>query len=344
MSRWNLADLTAWGVKALTAAGLRPADAETVVDNLAYAERRGTASHGFVRMAIYLDRIAAGGINAAFSVTTDADLGALVTVDGDAGPGQPVGRAGADLAVERAERFGLGCAIVRNTNHFGAAGQYAERIADRGYIGIVACNTNTVVSAPGGGKRVIGTNPISIALPLDPDRRPLLDMATSEVAQGKVIVAAKKGLPIPLGWAVDLDGNPTTSAEEGFKGALLPAAGPKGYGLAVMVDAILAAGGAQVSPLVESLYGDPATPQEVGLVFIALTVPAENYEATIHRFLDMLTTSRSADQDPVLFPGQPEAERAAAFGGIIDLADETVDELVTHGAALNVAFPSAVEA
>lgn len=255
MRRASAAELVDWGSDVLVAAGLRPDDARTVADNLAYAELRGTASHGFVRLATYLERIVDGGINAGHTPSLLWDLGALASLDGDAGPGAATAVHAVGLAVERAREFGIGCVIVNNANHFGAAAFYSELIADGGMIGIVSCNTDRAVCAPGGGAAMLGTNPLAIALPLAAAARPILDMATSEVSYGKILVAAADEQAIPLGWAVDATGSPTTSASEALHGSLLPAAGPKGFGLSFMIDALVAFGGASTSPFVAPLHG-----------------------------------------------------------------------------------------
>lgn len=227
-------NLRRWPCDVFVATGLSLRDAETTVDNLVFAERRGVRTHGFLRVPIYVERILAGGIDANAVTTIKRDFGALAIMDAGNAIGAVSGRDATSLVIERANEFGIACAIVSRANHFGAAAYYTNLIADAGLFGIVVCNTDKAMGPPFGGRRVLGTNPLSIAFPLPPSERPQLDMATSEASLGKVLVAVQDRHDIPLGWAVDSEGHPTTSASAAIEGALLPTGGPKGFGLAFM--------------------------------------------------------------------------------------------------------------
>lgn len=324
MSVVAAAELEGWGAKLLERAGLSSGDAHAVSATLAYAEERGTTSHGFIRLRIYLDRIAAGGINPAHSPKVLWDLGGLVALDADAGPGAATAVHAAELAAERATRLGISGVLVSNANHFGAAAFYAEQLADRGMIGIVTCNTDKAVCAPGGGRAVLGTNPLAIALPVDATERPILDMATSEVAYGKLLLAEARGEQIPLGWAFDAEGRPTTSPTDGLHGAMMPAAGPKGFGLAFMIDALLALGGANTSPHVAVLHGDPASPQGLGQMFIAIDASRNHtvFASAIDDLVEQVHGSGLPGGAEALVPGEPEARRRSAGLGVIQVTPE----------------------
>lgn len=322
--KMDAVEVSAWAASLLESEGLQSSDAAVVAENLAYAELRGTASHGFIRLPIYVHRIRAGGINAKHVPSLVSDLGALAVLDADDGPGAATAKLAALLASDRAQEFGIGCVLVRNGNHFGAAAFYTEQIADRGLAGIVMCNTDRAVCAPFGGKAVLGTNPMAFGLPVARADRPILDMATSEVAYGKLLVASAKAASIPLGWAVDSEGRPTQNPQDGLDGALLPAAGPKGFGLAFMIDALLALSGAEVSPHVNALHGDDAAPQRLGQIFIAMrpTVSNEQYSAAVASLVDDLRSSRLPASPAVMYPGEPESLRKSASGGKFDVSDE----------------------
>lgn len=329
-----------WAAVVLTRAGLSEGDARSVSANLTYAEMRGTQSHGFIRLQTYLDRVVAGGINSTHTPSILWDLGGLAAIDADAGPGAATAVSAANDAADRAERFGIGAVLVSNANHFGAAAFYAEMLADRGKIGIVTCNTDKAVCAPGGGRAVLGTNPLSIALPVSRSERPLLDMATSEVAYGKLLLAESKGEQIPLGWAFDASGKPTTSPAEGLHGAMNPAAGPKGFGLAFMIDSMLALGGAKTSPHVAALHGDPASPQGLGQMFIAMDVPRDaDFAEAIGDLIGEVRESRLPSSPETLYPGEPEARRHQASHGFIDLSDELARSLTEIATRFGIAIP-----
>ena len=342
-SRVQLSQLSQWGRAAFGAAGL-PADAAAaVVASLDFAESRGVHSHGYVRLPIYVERILGGGIAAEAVSRTVADHGALVVVDAEAGAGAASATTATSLAVDRARQHGIGCVIVRNGNHFGAAAYYSQLMADAGFFGIAACNTDKAMCAPFGGKRALGTNPIAISVPVAETERPVLDMATSQVALGKVIIASQEHREIPLGWAVDAAGAPTTSPEAAIAGALLPAGGAKGFGLAFMVDALVALGGASTSAVAGEMYGDRSVPQSLGFVFIAIRGDAalepSAYSSSIRGLADAVHASGpSIDGIPALVPGEPERASAASFDGTVELPPELLDELAAIGSTIGVAF------
>lgn len=342
----ELSRLCTWATAVLQAAGLSHGAAKEVIASLSFAESRGVQSHGFVRLPIYVERILGGGIATQASPRAVVDYGALVVLDAEAGAGAATAMAATTLATDRAGAHGIGCVIVRNGNHFGAAAYYSELMADAGYLGIAACNTDKAMCAPFGGRRVLGTNPIAISVPVAPAERPVLDMATSQVAFGKLIVASQDKREIPLGWAVDAGGIPTTSPEAAVAGALLPAGGAKGFGLAFMIDALVALSGASTSTTARELYGDRAVPQSLGFVFIAIrgdagATPAQ-YSRAIRELSDAVHASGpSAQGIPALVPGEPERARAASFDGLVRLSAELLEELAGIGEAVGVAFPDA---
>jgi LDH2 family malate/lactate/ureidoglycolate dehydrogenase len=165
-------------------------------------------------------------------------------------------------------------------------------------------------------------------------------MATSEVAYGKILMAANAGLPIPPGWAVDSLGEPTESAADAMHGALLPAAGPKGFGLSFMLDALMAFGGAVTSPFVDPLHGDSSRPQRIGQLFVALRAPAETagtFTESMGALTDEIRLSRTSP--PVLYPGEPELMRKRENGSRISVADDVFASLSAVALRYGVALP-----
>jgi LDH2 family malate/lactate/ureidoglycolate dehydrogenase len=189
---------------------------------------------------------------------------------------------------------------------------------------------------------VLGTNPIAIAVPGDAGARALLDMATSGVAYGKLIVAAEEGREIPLDWAVDADGHPTSDARAGLDGALLPAAGPKGFGLAYMIDMLAAMGGAAVSPDVHPLYGDRAIPQELGFAMLAIDPEALEgalFAARVRRLAEAVRAAGRSGAATPMIPGEPESRFAAEHAGSAPLLPGTRRGLAELGERYGVPFP-----
>ena len=342
-----VSDVLSWTSAILVDAGLPSADAQWVAESLAFADLRGVSTHGVMRLPTYVARIRAGGIAARHTVSVVADLGALVILDGGAGAGASTAVHSVDLAVERARLHGIGAVITKNANHFGACAFYTNRIADAGMLGIVACNTESVMCAPFGGAPVLGTNPLAVAVPLPSQVRPQLDMATTMTNQGRLLVAEQSGESIPLGWAVDPQGKPTTSASEGLRGALLPVGGPKGFGLAFAVDALLAVAGAHVSTDVSALAGDPSKPQQLGHLFIAVRADAaqtlDEYQSAIEGLVHAVHASSTGfDVPAAVAPGHPELVREQGANGRISLSPHVVAELEELALRAGVALPLSI--
>jgi len=217
-------------------------------------------------------------------------------------------------------------------------------MADANCVGVVLCNTDRAMSPPSGGRKVLGTNPLAIAVPVEPAARPQLDMATSAVSLGKLLVAEHDGDEIPNGWAVDGRGRPTTSATAGRDGALLPAAGPKGFGLAFMIDALVAVAGAQISPHVAPLYGERSTPQRLGMLFLAIPASVSPGPAEYRlRIGDLIQEVRNSGVDePPLFPGEPEIQAEHSSRGRISIPAGVGEELAAIAVRYSVPLPDAL--
>ncbi|MSV71901.1 MAG: Ldh family oxidoreductase [Actinobacteria bacterium] len=347
MSTVPVSDVLDWSRAVLVEAGLQPVDAGWVAESLVFADLRGVNTHGVMRLPTYVARIRAGGIARRHSITVQADLGALVLLDGGAGAGASIGVHSADLAIERARTHGIGAVITKNANHFGACSFYTNRIADAGMLGIVACNTESVMCAPFGGAPVLGTNPIAIAVPMSASQRPQVDMATTTTSQGRLLIADHAGESIPTGWAVDAGGQPTTSASEGLRGALLPAGGPKGFGLAFAVDALLALAGANVSTKVYALGGDPSEAQRLGHLAIAIRADGaqslDDYRTEMSGLVASIhASSVGLDVPAALAPGEPELARESTAGGRIPLSPHVIADLALLALSSGVAMPSSM--
>ena len=223
--------------------GVPEEHARMVADNLVMADLHGIESHGVQRLKRYVDGIRKGGVNIKPNIRIVKEGSSYALIDGDEGLGQVVGTFAMRLAIEKAKKTGIGVVVVRNSNHYGIAGYYALMAAKENLIGISMTNSRPLVAPTWGIERLLGTNPIALAAPME-DGYFLLDMATSVVPSGKLEVYRRKGKNIPEGWAMDKNGKITTDPEDFFAGgALLPLGGfgelhggHKGYGLSVMVD------------------------------------------------------------------------------------------------------------
>jgi LDH2 family malate/lactate/ureidoglycolate dehydrogenase len=194
-----------------------------------------------------------------------------VTLDGGAGFGHAVGWQAMGMAMERARTQGLGAAAVRNSTHFGIAGLFAERAAVDGMIGVATSNGAALMAPPGTRTRVLGTNPLAIALPAVDAAPILLDMATSTAALGKILLARDAGTTIPGDWALAPDGTPTTDPAVAAGGLMAPLGGHKGFGLALALEGLSAAlSGAAAGPEAGSMYRTWDRPENLGHFFLAV--------------------------------------------------------------------------
>lgn len=341
--------LKGFAVALLEAAGAPPDNAAIVAEALVDADSEGLPSHGLLHLPMYLARIAGGSADPRAKGEIVVDQGARLTIDAGNGLGQVTAETACDIAIRRAENHGLALVAVRNAFHFGAAGRFARKIALSGQIGIVMANTRPMLPAPGGTEAVVGNNPLAIAVPTETEPV-VLDFAMSAGAMGKIRLAAGKGEPIPEGWAQTAEGLPTHDALEALKGTLLPAAGAKGFGLALMIDLIaggLSAGG--MGEAVQPLYGDMTRPYDSANLFLAIRIeglrPPAEFAAAASGLTDRIRASRvTPGAAPVRVPGERAARARSRFGGHCPLGSETLEALRSHARRLGVAIPAALAA
>jgi len=251
--------------------GAAPAHARVLADSLVSAELDGVASHGVMLLPMYIERVQAGSVSLTAQPRVVQDLGALVVMTAQHALGQVSSQAAVELAIARAHQHGVAMVAVREAFHFGAGAYWARQMAAQGMVGMVFSNTRPLMPAPGGAQALVGNNPLCLAFPGAVGEPLVVDMATSASAMGKIRLAAAKGAPIPAGWATDAAGNDTTSAAEAIKGILLPAAGPKGFGLAAAIDLLCGAiSGGGMMEAVTLLYGNAAQPYNCAHNFIAV--------------------------------------------------------------------------
>jgi len=320
-----------------------PADASTTVaDGLVDADLQGLHSHGVMLLDMYIGRLQKNSVSRAESAEVISDRQGAVVLDGGHALGHLTGQQAMQMAVNKARQFAAGIVTVRHGFHFGTAARYAVQAAEADCIGIAMCNTRPLMPAPGGAERVVGNNPIAIALPTDGEIPIVLDMATSEAAMGKIRMADKAGEAIPPTWAVTAAGETTTSAAEAIAGMLLPAAGAKGFGLAFMIDlmcGLLSEGalGSRVRPL----YGELSTPYDCSHLFIAVDVahfcdPVVFRNRSAAAAEDIRRSRRAPGVDRLFTPGEPEWQRRQRAGGTVDLEGKVAAMLTRLAAELGV--------
>ncbi|MEW2113691.1 Ldh family oxidoreductase [Streptomyces sp. NPDC005474] len=327
-----------------TAVGLSPRAAQAVATSLVDADMRGTPSHGSLLVPMYVERIRKGSVSLREEAEVVHDTGAVAVLDAHHALGQLTGDQAMALAVDKAHSYGIGAVTVRRAFHFGGAFRYVRSAAAAGCIGIAAANTRPLMPAPGGAAPVVGNNPLAVGVPAASGEPVLLDMALSEAALGKIRLAEQEGHPIPPTWATDRDGKPTTNPTEALAGMLLPAAGHKGYGLALVVDILtgVLSGGSSGSG-VRGLYADTSVPNDCAHFFLALDIGAFGDPAGFTGRLSALTTEVTGSPtapgvERLLLPGQLEAERYGSVAEGIALGAEVLAALQETAASVGVAL------
>jgi LDH2 family malate/lactate/ureidoglycolate dehydrogenase len=276
---------------------------------------------------------------------------ATLLVDGDNGMGQGVGVRALELGLDKLRQSGGVYVGVRRSNHYGAGAYYVQRAVARDVVAFAYSNAPPTMAPWGGVDPYIGTNPYAFGVPAGGHPPIILDMATSIVARGKIILAEERGESIPEGWAIDTRGNPTTDAQEALQGSVLPFGGPKGYALSLMIDIMAGAlTGAGCGPRVNSLYDDFEEPQNVGAFFQLVDIgqfadPAA-FKANIDRMIEEIKSSRRAEgTEEIFLPGEIEfrMEQERKVSGI-PVGAETVAELREVGRSCGVDITEFVQA
>lgn len=331
--RVDAAALTDFCSQILEAQGVPSADAALVADTLVKAELWGHPSHGVLRLSWYVARLRSGVMHAVTAPRTVVDAGAVAVIDGQDGIGQVLAATAVDVAIARARTHGVGVAAVRNSNHFGTAMYYTRLAASHNCVCFLSTNASPAMAPWGGRAKTVGTNPWSIGAPVRNGAPMVLDIANTAVARGKIYHARQAGIAIPDNWAMNANGERTTDPLEAIAGILLPMAGHKGYGIALMMDVLSGV-------LTGSAFGTAVVgPYEAGKrsgcghLAIALDVatfqPMDQYFDAMDRLVAQLRgVPHAAGHDAIYYPGEPEAlgERRRLVEGI-DLPPDTAQEL-----------------
>lgn len=318
-------------------AGLSAKDSCKVANAILYAEQSGILSHGIVRFPIYLKQIKDGNINAKAKIKTDRSE-SILKVNGDNGLGIIVAETAMRQCVKVAKEKGICAASIHHSNHFGTAGYYTRIAAAKGCIGFI-CSVAGPTMAPFGGKEMLlGSDPFSVSFPYL-GHVFTLDISSSATAKGKIRIYASQGKQIPLGWALNVEGNPTTDPKEAIKGIVLPMAGHKGYGIALVVETLSALlSGACLSHESTSMFElrTPRSAANIGhfatAIDIAHFLPLKNFESRAAKWLDMLSNSKTrAGFDKVMIPGEFEKNNRNDNKFEIELDADLHNELFQKG-------------
>ncbi len=359
LMNYTYQDLKLFTKQVLQSIGCSEEDSELASNVLLSADLRGVDSHGVARLSGYVRLYKAGRINPKPNIKLVHQTPTTAVVDGDAGLGLVVAPYAMELATEMAEKYGSGWVSVKNSNHYGIAGYHSMIALEKDMIGMSMTNASPLVSPTFSKERMLGTNPISIAIPAGEEDDFVADMATTTAANGKLEILQRKQQDAPMGWVQDKEGNPTTNSS-GVKegGALLPLGGDrehgshKGYALSSIVDIFSAVlSGANYGPWVPpfvSFLSPSENPVGEGLGHFlgAMRVdafrPKEEYFQHIDNWIRTFRNAETVNgQEKVLIPGDPEREfEAIRSKEGIPLLKPVVEDLKTLAEEYKIDFPS----
>ncbi|MFH1539924.1 MAG: Ldh family oxidoreductase [bacterium] len=297
----------------LAKAGVPEGDAAKVAEILVDANLRGVDTHGVYLVNLYARRIEKGLINPKPKFAFERPRAAVGLLDADFSLGQLSAFEATRRAVEMAKECGAATVFVKNSNHFGAAAYYTEYCAENDCIGVALSNGECDVVPFGGREKFMGTNPLSVCVPAGKYPNFCMDMATSEVAFGKVRAAAEAGQRIPPNWAVDRDGNPVTDASKAY--AVLPMAGPKGYAISLLIEILSSRfTGMPTGAHIVRKFDDWDNKAFMGHYFQAIDITtfgsADTFRERMDEYFDELKSQPTAPGvSEILIPGEPELRR-----------------------------------
>ena len=327
--------------------GVPKGDADILADSLVQADLWGHQSHGLLRLPWYVERLKAGTMQPVTEISYVADFGAIGVIDASDGIGQVVTTIAMNDAIKRAKTYGIGAVAVRNSNHFGTCMYYTHKAVEQSCIGFLTTNGGPAIAPWGGIKKMIGTNPWSYASPAGRYAPMILDIANTAVARGKIYLAKNRQEQIPLGWALNSNGQPTTDPQEAIDGIILPMAGHKGYAIAALMDIL--SGVLSGSCWGENVNGPYEYDKKSGAGHFMLAINIEafrkmaDFNQEIEQMIESIkATPKTPGTEQIYYPGELEAindQHNRANG--ISYSEQTVNDLKETAKDLNLAsaFP-----
>ena len=279
-----------------------------IVEAIMDAELSGIKSHGFHYLPIYCNHLKIGKIKGNAKPSFEKISNSSLKINADNGFAHTAINLGFDSLFNMCSEQGIACMSIYHSYNCGVLGFHTKRIAEKGFLGLGFTNAPASIAPLGGTKAVVGTNPFSIAVPLNGRAEIIIDQSASVVAKSEISVRAKTGEPIPEGWAYDSEGNVTTDAQKALKGTMAPSGGYKGFGTGLLVEILTAClAGGNLGTQASSFAGEDGGPPSTGQFFIAIDPEKfnSNYISSIKSLIESITV-----QEGARLPG---SKRQAAF-------------------------------
>lgn len=327
----SLSEIEDISMQALLAVGTSKANARPLAVATAATEADGVASHGLAYIPIYCEHVQCGKVNGQANPILAQPRPGVITVDAATGFAHAAIDIGFEKLIPLARAQGVAVLAINNSYNCGVLGYHTHRLARAGLLGIGFTNAPASIAPSGGSKPVVGTNPFSIAAP-GPDGQAsiLIDQSASAIAKSEVMKHAREGKPIPVGWALDADGNPTTDPEVGLKGSMAPSGGYKGVGVGLMVELMAAAmTGAVLGINASPFSGTSGGPPKTGQFFIAIDPVATSGGLFAEKLKDIVAAMH--DQEGARVPGDGRAsKRNHAKRHGVDVSVATLQKIRAH--------------
>ena len=331
MARYGIDFIRKRATIILVKRGMKEKDAAIFVDSMLSADMCSVSTHGIRMLPQYIQKLDQGGFSFEEPVVIK-QLPAFTILDAKNNIGAVAAMSAVAIAQRQAETEGVHTVFCRNANTFGPGFYYVEKLAEKGLIGLICCNAPAAMPAYNGMEVLLGTNPIAFALPTKSHGNIILDIATSVVSKSRFGTAKAKGEQLEPGWALDKDGNPTTDPDEGIQGFVLPMAGFKGYGIAMVIDIMSGLiSGAAYLDRVNKFYSKDGACMNVGYVVAAFN-PALIFDGDFwgeaDNYVERLRSSKCLPGEQIVIPGdrrRASREKAMAMG--VELTEDVVEKL-----------------
>ena len=323
MPKFSLSEASNLAKEKLQKSGCSDENCIGITDGILDAELSGIKSHGFHYLPIYCNHLKIGKIKGLAKISAEKISESALKVNADNGFAHTAINLGFSSLFDMCTNSGIASMSIYNSYNCGVLGFHTKRIAEKGFVGIGFTNAPASIAPIGGKKAVVGTNPFSIAVPLEDEAAIIIDQSASVVAKSEISVRAKSGESIPEGWAFDSEGNVTTNAQDALKGTMAPSGGYKGFGTGLLVEIFTACiAGGNLGTQASSFAGEDGGPPSTGQFFIAINPEKfnSNYSNSMRTLIESII-----EQEGARLPG---SKRQAAFQKNKDQDIEINDQLL----------------
>jgi (2R)-3-sulfolactate dehydrogenase (NADP+) len=327
LSLVSISDLTALATAALRQAGAAPSMARATAEALVHAEASGVSTHGLARLALYCGHLRSGRVQGRAAPRVVRSHAGACLIDADGGLAYEALALAAAEAVQRARQCGIAFAGVTGSHHAGVMAYHLQPVAEAAMVGLAFTNSPAAINAWGGKRPLFGTNPIAAVFPRRAGAPLVIDLSLTEVVRGKIMLHAEQGKPIPLGWALDREGNPTTDAKAALTGSLAAIGGTKGAMLALTVELLCCALTGAAFGFENDSFFEPGDRARIGHALIAIDPDAVAGREVFMERIETLVAAMTADEGVRLPGSRRHATLATARAEGVAVSDSLLAQI-----------------